>query len=126
MEPAQYDFHQNPPDTFDDIYSRDSRYDPFAYHFVMSVYERLFEQADASYRTVTEFLDEFCDCALDDFGPMAYTVLRTWGLESSTDIGEIVANLEESGRVGKLNPDERADFIGAIDFRTEFIDPYKP
>ena len=55
---------------------------------------------------------------------MAYAVMRSWGLENCTDIGEVVFNLVESGRLGKSESDKRADFIGGFDFKTEFLDPF--
>ena len=115
---------QDAEDSFADILARDGRYDPMAYSFALAAFARLFDGGEGRNVTTAEFLEEFRAGALDDFGPMAWAVMRGWGLESCADIGEVVFNLAESGRIGKSDGDRRADFIGGFDFKTEFLDPF--
>ena len=111
-------------DTFADILARDGRYDPMVYVFTLAQFAKLFEGSEGRNVTSADFLEEFRASALDEFGPMAYAVMRSWGLENCTDIGEVVFNLVESGRLGESESDKRADFIGGFDFKTEFLDPF--
>lgn len=56
--------------------------------------------------------------ALRSYGMMAQTVLDLWGIRSTSDIGEIVFNLIESGVLDKTPTDKRSDFDGVFDFAT--------
>src|SRR4051812_11077142 len=48
--------------------------------------------------------------ALEHYGLMSLTVLKLWGIRSTSDIGEIVFNLITSGDLEKTPTDSRADF----------------
>jgi uncharacterized repeat protein (TIGR04138 family) len=54
--------------------------------------------------------------ALRYYGMMAQSVLDLWGIRSTSDIGEIVFNLIESGVLDKTPTDQRSDFDGVFDF----------
>ena len=56
--------------------------------------------------------------ALRAYGMMAITVLRQWGICSTSDIGEIVYNLIASGDLDKTPKDKRSDFDHVYDFAT--------
>ena len=51
---------------------------------------------------------------------MALTVLRLWGIRSTSDIGEIVYNLIASGDLEKTPTDSRVDFDHVFDFDAAF------
>ncbi len=65
---------------------------------------------------------ELCEAArrlaLEQFGYMAHTVLKTWGIRSTSDIGEIVYNLIGIGQMRKTPEDRREDFDDVYDFDT--------
>lgn len=120
-------------DAVDAISVKDGRYDEEAYYFLREVLDRTVREiaeADPSHapRHVTgrELLEGFRAHALDEFGPLAYTVLRTWGLERTEDVGEMVFNLLECGALSKTEKDSRDDFAGGYDFKEAFLDPYDP
>ena len=108
-----------------DILAKDRRYDSRAYDFVLEVIHEASEQAKG-HVSGRELLDWFADLAHDAYGPMAYTVLSDWGVESCEDVGEIVFNLCRAKRIKRRSSDSMADFIGAYDFREEFLNPYAP
>jgi uncharacterized repeat protein (TIGR04138 family) len=56
--------------------------------------------------------------AIRAYGMMALTVLRQWGISSTSDIGEIVYNLIASGDLDKTPSDKRSDFDNVFDFAT--------
>lgn len=109
---------------FDDILRKDSRYDSRAYDFVM----RVVAEASLSVKghvTGQDLLGFFRDLALDAYGPLAYTVLTDWGLETCEDVGAVVMNLCNGNRIGKSERDSADDFVGGFDFRTEFLGPFE-
>jgi uncharacterized repeat protein (TIGR04138 family) len=54
--------------------------------------------------------------ALEQFGYMAKTVLNSWGIRSTADIGEIVYNLIRIGQMRKTPDDRIEDFHDVYDF----------
>ena len=56
--------------------------------------------------------------ALRHYGLMALTVLEQWGIRSTSDIGEIVFSLIDTGNLDKTPSDTRADFDHVYDFKT--------
>jgi len=58
--------------------------------------------------------------AVDQYGYMAKTVLASWGLHSTGDIGEIVFNLIRIGKMRKTPHDRREDFEDVYDFDEAF------
>lgn len=73
-----------------------------------------------------ELLDGIRQFALKDFGPMAKTVLKTWGITRCEDFGEIVFIMVRHGVLGKTDDDRREDFSGGYDFDTAFLKPFRP
>lgn len=57
------------------------------------------------------------------FGRLAPTVFRAWGIHRSEDFGEMVFNLVEAGLMSKTEKDTRADFIGGLDIDQAFRAP---
>lgn len=55
------------------------------------------------------------DLALQEFGFLARTVFRFWGINQTDDFGEIVFNLIEAGLMNKTPQDSKADFHAVYD-----------
>jgi uncharacterized repeat protein (TIGR04138 family) len=64
--------------------------------------------------------------ALQQFGPMARTVLEDWGIRACEDFGEIVFNMVEHKILSKTDDDSREHFKGGYDFRDAFEKPFIP
>jgi len=62
--------------------------------------------------------------ALDQYGYMAKTVLNSWGVQSTSDFGEIVYNLIRIEEMRKSESDDRQDFDDVYDFKLAFRDQY--
>ncbi len=60
------------------------------------------------------------DLALEEFGPLARTVLGHWGIHATEDLGEIVFTLVECGLLVKREEDRREDFENLYDFEEVF------
>jgi uncharacterized repeat protein (TIGR04138 family) len=58
--------------------------------------------------------------ALQQYGFMARTVLGTWGIHSTRDLGEIVFNMIDIGQMRKTRKDKREDFHDVYDFNEAF------
>ncbi|MDZ7615712.1 MAG: Minf_1886 family protein [Patescibacteria group bacterium] len=58
--------------------------------------------------------------ALDQYGYMTKTVLGSWGLHGTGDIGEVVFNLIRIGKMRKTPRDRREDFENVYDFDNAF------
>lgn len=76
--------------------------------------------------TGQELLAGIRDYALDQYGPMALTVLNEWGVARCEDFGEIVFNMVESHLLAKTKKDSRDDFKGGYDFEEAFRKPFLP
>ena len=105
-------------DTFDDIVAKDSRYNARAYALLMDVVRRRAESD-------LDLLDEFRETTLDQYGPLAYTVLTEWGVACTEDIGEMMFNLAEAHRIERKEDDTPESFAGGYDFKEAFLGPYE-
>jgi uncharacterized repeat protein (TIGR04138 family) len=72
-----------------------------------------------------ELLEGIRDLALREFGFMARTVFRRWGIDKTDDFGEIVFNLIEATLMSKTNEDSRRDFQGVYDLDHALLDGFR-
>ena len=102
--------------TFEDAVSRIVRKDP-----------RFAERAYSFLKDVSgqELLEGFRDYALAQFGPMASTVMKEWGLRNGKNVGEMVFLLIEEDVFSKQPEDSLDDFKGFMSFRKAFEEPYE-
>lgn len=61
---------------------------------------------------------------LDQYGPMAKTLLETWGIRSTEDFGNIVFTLIDYGILAKNEDDRIEDFREVFDFEEAFEFPF--
>ncbi|HRT28574.1 MAG TPA: hypothetical protein P5527_02165 [Kiritimatiellia bacterium] len=119
-------------ETVRDICKKDTRYHPDAYEFIVEALDvtvkKLNRCQSGHPRHVTgqELLEGIKEFALDEFGPLAFTVFSEWGIHTTEDFGEIVFNLVDAGRLGKTESDSRDDFKRVYDFNDVFVKPYEP
>lgn len=109
----------------DRIRLRESRYDERAYLFVLSALEfsqqRLPERRHISGRE----LSLACrDLALDRFGVMARIVLDSWGVKSTSDLGDVVFALVDLGLLMSQPTDTREEFAEVFAFDRAFEREY--
>ncbi len=124
IEPSLRDDVQN-------LCAIDQRYRPDAYYFVVEALDvtvkriRADQPGHGRHITARELLEGVRNYALDEFGPMAYTVLTEWGLRTTADFGEIVYNMIHIGRFGKTDDDKKEDFQHVYTFEEAFLEPYQ-
>jgi uncharacterized repeat protein (TIGR04138 family) len=113
----------------------DSRFDRKAYEFVRlgldhTVKEQRKREGARAERsrhvTGRELLEGLRVFALEQFGPMAKTVLNNWGVSRCQDFGDIVFNLIEYKVFSKTENDRPEDFKGLYDFDEAFVKPFLP
>lgn len=117
------------------ICKEDSRFDRKAYDFVRLGLDHTVKElrkkdtarAEKS-RHVSgpELLEGLRVYALDQFGPLAKTVLNTWGIRRCRDFGDIVFNLIEYNVFSKTENDRREDFSDIFEFDEAFVKPFQP
>jgi len=121
-------------ETVEMILAKDSRYARDAYFFVRDaldvakkqVHKENRESREEKHVTGQELLEGIRQFALNQFGPMALTVLEEWGVHNSRDFGEIVFNMVEIELLAKTEKDNRDDFNNGYDFTDAFRKPFWP
>lgn len=114
------------------IQAKDPRYHRDAYSFVREALDHtqktIAKNPRGRIRHVTgqELLSGIRAFALEQFGPMAKTVLEEWGIRSCKDFGDIVFNMVEVEWLAKTKTDSRADFENGYDFDEAFRKPFLP
>lgn len=118
------------------IVKEDDRYTKEAYGFLKEALDFTMSKGkklkgklvSKNQRHVTgqELLEGVREYALEQYGPMAYTVLTSWGLKMCEDFGEIVFNLIEYGVFSKNDEDSKEDFGSIYDFEEAFLKPFLP
>jgi uncharacterized repeat protein (TIGR04138 family) len=117
------------------IRKEDARFDRQAYLFVRDGLDHLVKAlrkresaAPKASRHVTgrELSAGLRDYALEQYGPLAKTVLNAWGIHETIHFGDIVYNFIEYSVFSKTESDSREDFAEVFDFETAFVAPYLP
>ena len=125
---------------FDEVLEKivavDKRYHRDAYYFVREALDHTQKISNRSKKPAAntpprhvsgqELLGGIRDFALQQFGPMALTLLNEWGVTRCEDFGELVFNMVENRLLGKTDEDTRDDFKGGYDFVTAFKNPFLP
>jgi uncharacterized repeat protein (TIGR04138 family) len=111
----------------------DARYETGAYIFMRQALDFTLgriQEAEKSkkHRHVSgqELCEGIRDFALEQFGPMAHTLLEAWGIHKTEDFGQIVFNLVECGVFGKTEKDCQEDFHSVYEFEAVFDEPFRP
>lgn len=121
-------------ESLDEILKHDKRYDRDSYYFVRDGLDYTLKMLKKQGRVAgtprhvsgPELLEGLRRFAIDQFGPMAKTVLSHWGVRRCSDFGEIVFNMVEKGILGRTEQDSRDDFKRGYDFNEAFVKPYQP
>lgn len=72
-----------------------------------------------------ELLDGIRDLALREYGLMARTVFKMWGVNRTDDFGDIVFNLIEADQMNKTEDDSRHDFHNVYDLDDALVRAYR-
>lgn len=114
------------------ILNEDPRYTLDAYHFLRESLDFTSKMLDKPKTGISrhvsgaELLDGIRKYALQEYGPMAKTVLNTFGITKSEDFWHIISNLINMGILGCTPDDSIHDFENGYSFAEAFIAPFKP
>lgn len=112
------------------ILKRDKRFDPHAYFFLKDALDftlkRIAESNGGQARHVSgpELLEGYRDFALQQFGPMASTLMEEWSIRKCQDVGDMVFQLIEEQVFGKQDSDKQEDFSEVFDFQAALTAPF--
>ncbi len=113
----QKNFYQ----VIEEICARDNRYKPDAYEFVMQALHftqhKFNKETHVTGRELLEGIREF---VIEQYGPMAKTVLAHWGITRTLDFGNIVFNMVDKKLLSKTDEDSIEDFKDVYDFEVVF------
>ncbi len=108
------------------VMKANSQYKFEAYSFVMAaLHHTVTRLPKARHVTGAELLEGIRDYTLEQFGPLARTVLNYWGIHQTEDFGKIVFALVEVGVLRKQADDKLEDFRNVYDFEKVFDHGYK-
>jgi len=107
------------------IHERDKRYSCDAYAFVMEALSYTQKKFKASrHVSAEEILTGMKELLINQYGPMALTVLTYWGITQTADFGNIIFNLIEQKVLSKTEDDNIETFRDAYDFQEVFRNGY--
>jgi uncharacterized repeat protein (TIGR04138 family) len=120
----------------DEVVRRDPRYTYEAYVFVFDALAHTLRMLGRvppregtaepdSHVSGPQLLEGLRDLALREYGLMARTVFRTWGINSTADVGEIVFNLVAANLMSKTPEDTRDDFRDVYDLDQVLVRDYR-
>ncbi|MBN1688236.1 MAG: hypothetical protein JW893_03975 [Candidatus Omnitrophica bacterium] len=97
-----------------------------AYSFVMAALHHTVSKLEKP-RHVTgqELLEGIRQYALEQYGPLARSVLNYWGIHETVDFGKIVFALVEANILRKQPEDKLDDFTKIYDFEAAFDRGYQ-
>jgi uncharacterized repeat protein (TIGR04138 family) len=110
----------------EELVRRDPRYPLEAYEFIFAALthtQRLMGRnpapepghEDEHHVSGQQLLGGVRDLALREFGLLARTVFRMWGINRTDDFGDLVFNLIDAGLMSKTRHDDRRDFHNVYD-----------
>ncbi|MDX2038865.1 MAG: hypothetical protein SFX72_19625 [Isosphaeraceae bacterium] len=116
-------------DDLANVLARDARYSIHAYVFVFEAIEfaRKQKRVDSAGKsrnkskidrhvTAKELCEGASQLALAQYGLLALGVLAQWGIRTTSDIGNVVYNLIDSGDLEANPSDSRSEFDELFDF----------
>lgn len=108
------------------LLNNDSRYDPEAYNFVYEALDytlkHVVKRSGGPNQHVKgqELLEGIRRYSIEQFGCLAKTVLESWGVNATDDVGRIVFNLVDHDLMGKQDSDRPEDFQDIYEFAEVF------
>lgn len=104
----------------------DPRYHEDAYTFVLEAIS-FTQKKNRRLKHVSgqELLEGIKVLLMQQFGPMAMSVLRHWGIRSTEDFGQIVFKLVDNKLLSKNEEDRLEDFKDGYDFEKVFQEGYR-
>ena len=110
------------------------RFHPNGYLFMLAALRRTQQKRsrkgasgpddEQTHVTGQELLEGIRELGLQQFGYLARTVFRCWGIRSTDDFGRMVFEMIERGDMRKTETDQLSDFFDVYDFGEAFERQY--
>ena len=111
--------------SIEDLAREDRRFPPPAYLLVFEGLETaLARLPHRRHVAPRELLEGIRDAALDQWGFLARTVLESWNVRRTADLGDLVFNLIRRGLLVAGDEDNRNQFDDVFDFEEAFDDEF--
>jgi uncharacterized repeat protein (TIGR04138 family) len=108
-------------DILESVTDKDPRYKVDAYLFVLNGLNHTVSGLEKPRHVTGQELSEGLRIyAVDQYGPLALTVLESWGVAKTSDFGNIVFNLIGVKLLSKTDNDSIDDFSDVFDFNKAF------
>jgi len=108
-------------DVLEELQEKHPWFHPRAYMFVLQALHGVIGRLESPrHITGPELAEGVRRLALDQFGPMARTVLEHWGIHRTEDMGRVVFAMVEHGILVKQDGDRPEDFADLFDFEEAF------
>ncbi len=105
----------------EEILEKNPCYKLEAYTFVLAaLHDTVVHLKKPRHISGQELATGICDYALEQFGPMAKTVLEHWGVRETLDFGKIVFALIDVELLSKQPGDKLSDFDKVYEFQDVF------
>lgn len=105
----------------EEICEKVPRYKPDSYEFVMQALhftqKKLKRQTHVTGKELSAGIREY---VIEQYGPMAKTVLQHWGIIKTEDFGHIVFTMVAHKMLSKTDQDSLEDFKDVFDFEEAF------
>ena len=102
---------------------RDTRYDLEAYGFLLASLDYYRSKTDkVGHIPASTVVESYLELAAMKYGPMAFALLKDWGVETSLDIGTIVYNLIDIELLSSDKEESLDDFVDLPPFK-EVVNP---
>lgn len=113
-------------DKIEQVLKENGQYKFEAYSFVMAaLHYTVSKFKKPRHVSGKELIEGIRQYALDQFGPLARTVLNYWGVHTTDDFGKIVFALVEAGILRKQAEDKLEDFKDIYRFEDVFGSGFK-
>jgi uncharacterized repeat protein (TIGR04138 family) len=104
-----------------DIAERDGRYRKEGFLFVLAGLEYTVSKLPhRRHLTGQELSKGIAEYAREQYGYLAGTVLKNWGITKTDDFGELVYLMIDEGLMSKTEEDKKEDFHNVFNFDEEF------
>jgi uncharacterized repeat protein (TIGR04138 family) len=123
----------SPQELLQELCRRDTRYPFEAYDFVYQALGYVQHEMKSTgkikegpHHVTGQQLSEGCrDFALQEYGMMAGTVLNSWNIKETDDIGELVYNLININLMTRTDTDRKEDFHNVYDMKKAFANGFR-
>ena len=113
-------------DKIEQVLKENHQYKFEAYSFVMAaLHSTVSKFKKTRHVSGKELLEGIRHYAIEQFGPLARTVLSYWGVHTTNDFGKIVFALVEAGILRKQAEDKIEDFSDVFNFQEAFARGFK-